>query len=195
MDFVTGATYETNPEKLNDANAWFRIDRFLDASAAVLQRHTGPNGISVFSARRQSGGTESVYKNPRDGGWFRFTSQRQDEPLYRLDLTAISIGRLPHDAMLVFPELQRLAKDIPIADLEEHLLPVFVSMLRDGRAWMAKIVLATWPEMNDFADKVMPNTEWDELRRRDATFGAQYRNALASEGVRFSWSDPRKLPQ
>lgn len=185
LRFSFGVAYPTNPEKLSEDNAWFRIDRFVDASGAALKRLAAPKNTELFAAERQNGSIESLQRNPRDASWFRFTSLDKDQDFYRLELEATSIGQRPPESALAFPDVNRLAQDVAVTDLDQQVLPAFLVFLREGRVWMAKLALSAWPEMRELGEKAMPGANWDELRRRDAEFGEQYRAALARQGIRF----------
>ena len=185
LRFNFGVAYQTNPEKLSEDNAWFRIDQFVDASGAALKRLAASKNTELFAAERQSGSIESLQRSARNASWFRFTSLNKDQNFYRLELEATSIGQRPPESALAFPDVKRLGQDVAITDLDQQVLPAFLVFLRDGRVWIVKLALSAGPEMHELGEKAMPGANWDELRRRDAEFGEQYRAALARQGIRF----------
>jgi hypothetical protein len=189
LSFGFAVGYKSNPEKLPEANAWFRIDRFVDAAPAL--KHLGKKDKSeLFAAERNGGSVEALQVEPGDPSWFRFTSLTSGEPFYKLELDATRIDQPLPDGALAFPDPKRLPQGLHLTDLDALTLPGFLLSLRDGRAWMAKLALCAGPVVREPAEKLMPNTDWDALRKRDATFGAAYRKELAEQGVELPTYPP-----
>jgi hypothetical protein len=150
----------------------------------VALKHVGKQENSeLFVAERNGGSVESLQVPRGNASWFRFTSMSGGESFHRLELNATKIDEQLPETALAFPDPKRLPEDVHLTDLDQQTLPTFLVFVRDGRAWVAKMALAVGPEMRDPAEKVMPNADWAELRKRDATFGAAYRKALAEQGV------------
>lgn len=182
-----GFAVEAKPklEQLDAANAWFRVDRFVAAAAPTLRSLRVKENVEWFAAERRDGIVESVQIDRLDASWFRFTSGKGGEDYYGLEMHATGIGEKPNDAALAFPDPARLPADIHLTEVDIQTLPGFLAMLRDGRAYMAKLALAAGPDVRELAEKIMPKPDWDELRKRDATYGAAYRTALAEQGFRL----------
>lgn len=174
---------ELESAKQGDSNAWFRIDQFVAASGAALKRRQSPKGIELFAAERP-GAVESLQMKSRDASWYRFTSRRKDEDFDKLELEATQIGRPIPAASLAFPDYKRLRQDIAVTELDSQSLLGFVAMLRDGRVWLAKLVLTAGGEA-DQLKLAFPSANWEELRRRDAELGPRYRAALARQGLQL----------
>lgn len=183
LSFSFGVDCKTAPEKLAESNAWFRIDRFVDDAALKPVENKGTS--QSFTAERAGGNVEWLQVEPGDPTWFRFRSSNDDEDFDRLQLHATHIGQKLPEAALAFPDPRRLPAELHLADLDQQSLPTFLVLLRDGRAWMAKLALSAGPDMRRDAERLLPDADWDELRARDATFGAAYRKALAEQGVRL----------
>jgi hypothetical protein len=182
LTFSFAVACKPTPEKLDEANAWFRIDRFLE-SAGTLERLATRDNTELWAAERKGGSVESVQLEPGDARWFRFTSTAGGASFYGLELYATGIGEQPPANALAFPDVKRLAANVRLMDLDEQMLPAYLVVLRDGRAWLAKMGLAAGPTMRESAAKVMRDVDWGRLRERDETFGAAYRKALAEQGV------------
>jgi hypothetical protein len=181
LSFNFSVDFKSKPEKLEEANAWFRIDRFVEGTTAL--KYVGKRGRwEVFAAERGDGGIESLWVEPGDPSEFRFTSTAGGASFHRLELNATKIDEPVPDAALAFPDPNRLPSDVNLTDLDEQALATF---LRDGRAWMVKMTLAAGPEGRNDAERVMPDVDWDALQARDATFGAAYRKALEEQGVKL----------
>jgi hypothetical protein len=150
-------------------------------STPALKRSVAQDDTESFTAGRKGGSIEALQRAPSDASWFRFKSTSGGERPTKLELHVTAIdGRLPKSA-LAFPDLKRFPANVHLTDLDQQQLPTFVVLLRDGRAWMAKMALAGGPP--GFAEKAMPKVDWAQLRERDASFGAAYRKALAAQGV------------
>lgn len=182
LNFTVGVETNSDPAKLDEANSWFRIDRFVNSEHTLKQLAT-QDGTELFAAERKGGSVESLQRAPGDASWFRFKSKSGGESFYRLELHVTSIDKeLPKNA-LAFPDMKRLPENVHLTELDQQMLPQFRVLLRNGGAWVAKMTLAAGPTVRDFAEKVMPNANWTQLRERDVTFGAAYRKALAEQGV------------
>ncbi|HEV7300493.1 MAG TPA: hypothetical protein VGN72_14085 [Tepidisphaeraceae bacterium] len=182
LSFDIGVYHKSKREKLNDENAGFRIDRFVEAAATLA--HVGRRGnADLFAAERGGGSVESLAVDPAKADTFRFTSRKGRESFDWLELEATMIDQpLPQNAF-AFPDTARLPKGIHLVELDEQALPLFLGLLQNGTALTAKMGVAAGPA-------ALPGAEWDALRKRDATFGAIYRKALAEQGVEL-----RTLPQ
>jgi hypothetical protein len=184
LSFGFAVDRKSDPEKLAKANAWFQIDRFVAAMGPALKRLDAPADVELFAVERQGGSIDSIRKNVGDAASFRFTSTVKGQDFSRLELEARNIGEHLPDSELAFPEVKRLGQDVAMTEADQLL--EFLALLSDGRAWMGKLALAGGGEAFAAAKKEMPDVDWDELRRRDAKFGEQYRAALARQGVRFA---------
>jgi hypothetical protein len=187
LGFGFAVDFKSNPAKLNEANAWFRVDRFVDATAAAtaLKRVGEKENVDLFEAERQGGTVESLQIDRANASWFRFSSKIRGEDYYKLELDATKIGQPLPDGALAFPDVQRLPPSVHLTELDQQMSPAFLVSLRDGRAWMAKLAIAGGPTVRESADKMLLNADWDELRKRDSRFGAAYRAALAEQGVQL----------
>jgi hypothetical protein len=192
--FAFNVTHLSNPEKLTQHNSHFRLDQFVEASAPLLKRVEAPAGTILFAAEREGGKIESIQKDPKDPRWFRFTSQSKEDDFYRLELDAKHINQQLPATALFFPDLEALKAKLPITEIEDDVLPTFLVILRDGRAWLAKLALAGGPKMRQDAEKLIPNANWKELSDRDAKLGADYRAALAAKGIRLRLHKPDPPP-
>lgn len=184
LSFGFAVNRKSDPAKLAEANSWFRLDRFVAAMGAALKRLDAPADVELFAVERQGGRIDSIRKNVGDAAWFGFTETAKGADFSTLELEARNIGEHLPDAALAFPEMKRLGQDVAITEADQLL--TFLALLRDGKAWASKMVLASGGEAFAAAKKEMPDTDWDELRRRDAKLGEQYRAALARQGVRFA---------
>ncbi len=192
MSFNFGVDQD-DPHAPNESNSWFRIDRFVDTTPSLKRIETAP-GLELYAAQRK-GGIESLQIRPGDASWFRFASRSGDESFYRIELEATRINKQIPDTALAFPDFKKLPPSIHPTELDQYLFSTFLVFLRDGRAWMAKLALAMGPEMQDRAKGVMPNADWDELRKRDAALGAAYRKALEEQGIHFQKYHVAPTPQ
>jgi hypothetical protein len=192
LSFSIGVECKSDPEKLDEANSWFRVDRFAAGTPGL--EHRGRRGDwEVFAARRADGTVDSLQTRPGDATRFRFTSTAGagggggggagEASFDRLEVEAARIGEPLPAAALAFPDPKRLPPDVHLTDLAQQPLPAFLGDLRGGRAWLAKMVLAAGPDKLVDARKEMPEADWDALRARDARLGAAYRKALAEQGV------------
>ena len=182
LSFSIGVDLKSDPQKLEESSAWFRIDRFVAATPQL--KPLGRQGNSdLFAAERKDGSVESLQVGPPDAGWFRFTSMSGGESFYRIELHATHIDEPLPASALAFPDAKRFPADVNLVDLDQQLLPAFVVFLRDGHAWMTKLAVSGGPTVQDSVGKTLGNVDWAELRERDARFGAVYRKALAEQGV------------
>jgi hypothetical protein len=185
MAFSFGAQHGTANE-LKKLNSYIRIDRFVSDSAKNLRQLDSPPGTVLFAAERADGKDENVeaIQQPATGAdSFRFTSMRKGEDHYMLEMQVSDIGSpLPPQAF-AYPNLAALRRNIAVADLDDQLLPVYAIMLRDGRAWMAKVGLSAGSDLQKQGDLMLDNPDWNELRHRDKDLGSKYRAALARQGI------------
>ena len=185
LSFGFGVNVKSDPKLVETLkSSSFRIDRFVDPLAnAPWQLGRSDRGRS-FTASRTNGGVEAVEQMPGDSSWFRFTSGKVDREFQSVELEAKHIARPIPDALIAFPDLASLRRDVDIDELSDQKLRAFLAILKDGRAWMVKLALAFGDREN--AKRLMPHTDWEELRRRDAELGARYRAALDRQGIRLS---------
>jgi hypothetical protein len=181
LGFSLGVDYRTDPAKLPESNSRFRIDQFVAATPA-FERSRDQDNAERFAAERKGKYVEAVKLRAGDHA-FSFTSTSKGESYASLELHATNIGQPLPEGALAFPDLTRLKQQIRVQDIDEQMLPTFVVMLRDGRAWMAKMALAGGEVIRGSARKLMPTVDWDALRKRDAALGAAYRKALAEQGI------------
>ena len=184
MSFDLGVGLESNPQKLEKWNAWVRLEPFVAASRAKLERLKSAPGRVLFAAERADA-VESIDKPAEDDGSFRFTSLEKGKDFYRLELEARHVGRPLPEGALAFPDVKELAADVPLKEIDASIIAAFAALLRDGRAWMAKMVFAVGPDVPDRAKAMALGADWDVLRRRDKELGATYRAALARQGVKL----------
>lgn len=88
---------------------------------------------------------------------------------YRLELEARHVGRPLPEGALAFPDVKELAADVPLKEIDQTLIVAFAALLRDGRAWMAKMVFAVGPDVPDRAKAMAPGADWDVLPPRQGT--------------------------
>ena len=181
LTFTWGIHTTTKVEELKKSDSFFRIDRFVSASGKSLRRLDALPGVLLFAAERAGGHVESIQQSQTEPS-FRFTSHQRQEADYALELEAAHIGDDPPDA-LTFPDMRKLGAQIAITDLDDQMLPVFVVMLQDGRAWLAKFGLAGGTMMREAAERASGKVDWEALRKRDDALGKRYRDALAKQGL------------
>jgi len=182
LNFSFGAQNAT-PNQLKKWSSKIRVDRFVSASAKSLRRLDTVPDVLLFAAERPDGNIEAIQQPAAGADSFRFTSLKKGDDHYMLELQVANIGAsLPAQA-LAYPDLPALRRDIAVTDLDDQLLPAFIVLLRDGRAWMAKFGLAAGPELQKKGDQLLNNPDWDDLRRRDKDLGPRYRAALAKQGI------------
>jgi hypothetical protein len=185
MNFSFNFELKSDPKKLADANAWFRIDRFIEASADRLKRVDAPaGGGEIWAAERHEGTIDSVQLDPADPTWFNFRSLLKATEYYSLELHATHIGRPLPAAALAFPDLTKLAKEIHVENFNLKVKPALIDAFASGRCFAPKLALAG---ENDRAalKKVLPNVDIDLLRAADLRFSARYRAALAKQEINF----------
>jgi hypothetical protein len=174
---------QTRPESLEKFNSAFRIDQLV---AALRFNRTELDGAPrSFAAERESGMADLIQKDDVDKSWFRYAGLNKKEHFYSMQLEAKHIGEKIPDSALAFPELKKLAEDVAVTELDMKGMADFLKIVRDGRAWLAKMAICGGPTIREAAEKIMPNTDWDELARRDKDFGGKYREALAKAGVKL----------
>jgi hypothetical protein len=161
-----------------------RLEPFVAASRAKLERLKSAPGRVLFAAERADA-VESVDKPAEDDGSFRFTSLEKGKDFCRMELEARHVGRPLPEGALAFPDVKQLAADVPLKEIDASIIAAFAALLRDGPAWMAKMVFAVGPDVPDRAKAMAPGADWDVLRRRDKELGATYRAALARQGVKL----------
>jgi len=182
LNFSFGAQNAT-PNQLKKWSSKIRVDRFVSASAKSLRRLDTVPDVLLFAAERPDGNIEAIQQPAAGADSFRFTSLKKGDDHYMLELQVANIGAsLPAQA-LAYPDLPALRRDVAVTDLDDQLLPAFIVLLRDGRAWMAKFGLAAGPELQKKGDQLLNNPDWDDLRRRDKDLGPRYRAALAQQGI------------
>lgn len=186
LEYAFGVRFELKPENLKNTVAFFRVDRFA-AGASSLTNVGGKGNVQSYAATRRDGGVESLQIEPGNSGWFRFTSMHAGDDFCSLELEATDINGEVPDAALAFPDAKKFPTDVHLVELEPKMLPVFLTLLRDGGLFMTKLGTryATDAEMREGAEKSLPSINWDELRKRDASFGRAYREALAEQGLRL----------
>jgi hypothetical protein len=151
----------------------------------------------AFGAQRQNGNIESVQCSRNDPSWFRFTSLKMGESLYRLDLRNYRISKpIPVSAM-AFPDVERLGKAIAVVELEPEAQQKFILDIGSGGIWAVKLALAGGggPDLKASVEKFMPGVGLDALRQSDKDLGAHYRAALAAQGVKFEPIKPQPVPE
>jgi hypothetical protein len=186
----------TDPRKLDEHNSWFRIDRFIEASRLELKRLNGAEEPALFGAQRENGNIESVQCRGNDPSWFRFTSLKMGESFYRLDLRASRISKPIPVSAIAFPDVERLGKAIAVAELDAEAQQKFILDIGRGGIWAVKIALAGGgPDLKASVERFMPGIDVDALRQSDKEFGAQYRAALAAQGIKFEAIKLQLVPE
>jgi hypothetical protein len=184
LSFNFNFEYKSDPKKLAEANAWFRIDRFVEASAAELKQVEARAGSVTWAAERKSGGIESLQVDPADPTWFSFRSLVNGKNFYALEVRATGIGRATPAASLVFPDVTKLAREVPVEQFDLKAKPALIEAFASGRCFTPKLALAG-DDPSATLQKVLPKVDVDALRQQDARFSARYRAALAAQGVTF----------
>lgn len=177
---------ETNPAKLEQANSFFRIDRFVAAVRDKLQRLETKDGTTLYAADRGTA-VEALQTAPAKDDWFRFTSSSKEDGFYRLELDARHVGKPVPQIALAFPDVERLGRDVPIKTATAGALPAALA-LGGGTATIGlKLALIEDP---DAGPSSIPPAALEQYRRRDAQLGQTYRAALAKQGLRFPTQAP-----
>jgi hypothetical protein len=184
LSFNFNFEFKTDPKKLADANAWFRIDRFVEASAADLKRVESPAGSQIWAAERKGGAIESVQADPDDPTWFRFRSLANGKDFYALELHATAIGRPTPKESLTFPDSEKLAREVPLEEFDLKAKPALIDAFASGRTFTPKLALAS-EDPAATLKKILPKVDVNALREQDARFSARYRAALAAQRVKF----------
>jgi hypothetical protein len=189
LEFQFNAHFLADAKKLETETSWFRIDKFVEASGANLKRLDGaPAGTELFGAERAGGSIESVQRDAKDPSWFRFTSVREGQDYYALDLRASDISKAVPDRALAFPDLAKLGKSVPLAKIDEQDKAGLVADIKSGKAWAAKLAIAGG---QSFRERLRASDrDWEALRKRDEALGNKYRAALAEQGIRFAPVEP-----
>jgi hypothetical protein len=183
LNFAWGVQFSSSATRLADHNSYFRIDKLVASPRGAMVRETIGADVERFVVVRGEQ-TDAVTLKHGDASWFGFKSG-YEQTSETLELTASHINQPVPESALAFPDVERMPAETRVTELEESALPLFLVFLRDGRAFMAKMVLAGGPISAKEAEQFMPGVNWDELRERDRTFGAAYRTALAEQGVRL----------
>ncbi len=190
LNFKIGVSCRTNSEVEHDDMAWFRIDRFVEASGELLRRAESDASCERYQLHRDSGKIESIEVDPQDSSWFRFASRESDQDYCRFEMNARSIGQTVPNTALVFPDSNRLAWDFMLVEIDSRRGPALVdSLLHDGHGWIAKLALAAGEEMQKTADSILASPDWEILRSRDHELGSKYKAALAEQRVQFQMSE------
>jgi hypothetical protein len=188
LTFRSGVDISEVPETVAKTKTSFRVDRFVHASRDHLRAVDSGREAVLFVAQRPDGGVEAVQVPRGELNGFRFTSSRQGENFYRLELEARLAGGLPAGTTR-FPDVARLQHDVQIVDFDEQRMPNFSALLKNGQASIEKMALAGGAEVQKSVDqalqkKGLPAANWDGLRQRDRKLGEVYRAALAKQGIR-----------
>ena len=179
---VSMGVQQGKPEGLDRFNSEFRIDRFVRASAERLRPLDSPSG-KLVAAERADGTVEAVQLFSK--AEFRFTSLRRGEKEYALELNARGIGKPVPAKELMYPDLKPLSADLRVYEPAAAERQQFAEQLRTGRAFMAKLALASGPDMQERAGAFI-KPDWDALRVRDKELGEKYRPALAKQGIEIA---------
>src|SRR5262245_36258412 len=182
LAFNSGITLNKDPKKL--AASSFRVDRFVSASAGSLLQLEAAQDTQLFAAQRVDAYIEAIQVPSGKLDWFRFTSSKEGQDFFRLELEARLPRALP-DGALRFPDLAGLRRDIDVADLDEQLMPDLVGFLKSGYALTVKMALSGGEEIRKDVEKALSSPDWNELRERDRRLGGAYRTALSRQGLTF----------
>jgi hypothetical protein len=176
--------FKTDPKKLEESNAWIRLDRFVEASAAELKRVETPAGAGVWAAERRGGAIESVQADPADPSWFSFRSLANGKDFYALEVHATGIGRPTAAESVAFPDVEKFGRDVPVEPFDLKAKPALFDTFTSGRCFTPKLALAG-EDPATAIKRIFPKVDVDALREQDARFSAHYRAALAAQGVTF----------
>jgi hypothetical protein len=179
LSFQIGVGYKTKVDDLKESNSWFRVDRFVEASAARLKPVDSKDNLLEFSATRDEGSVETIQFKPGETNWLSFASKPATKTLPSLELKATHIGQRVPESLLSFPAVDQIPPEVHLTNLDEQMLPAFVVLLKDGQAYTAKVEVAA--AGTEHASEIP-----EAVRESDKKLGAAYRAALAEQGVRFA---------
>ena len=194
LKFNMGMDTASSPDakSITDPGSWVRIDHFVEAVGAELKRLDSPADVALFGRDRGTS-IESLQTRPGDPKSFHFTSLKRGNTFYTMDVRASHIDQPVPAATLAFPDVERLGKELKVTRAEPGFVSQTASLLRNGRAWVIKLALGGNADDLAAVEKLLASKpDWDELRKRDARLGAEYRRALERQGVQLPSAQPNE---
>jgi hypothetical protein len=100
----------------------------------------------------------------------------------------VKFGAVPLAAVRL-PDVAALRRHIEVVDLDEQRMVTLVKALKSGVASTVKLALAGGEPIRAEMDRGLVGLDWEDLRERDRTFGAEYRAALTEQGFLYRVGD------
>jgi hypothetical protein len=187
LSFDFSVNYTTGQlDSAKTASSFTAIADFL-ASDAKLEQFDRDDGSELFAVQGANGRIDAVQIPRGELKWARFFSARADEKAYHVEME-VKFGAVPSAAVRL-PDVAALRRHIKVVDLDEQRMVTLVKALKSGVASTVKLALAGGEPIRAEMDRGLVGLDWEDLRERDRTFGAEYRAALTEQGFLYRVGD------
>lgn len=176
------------PIEQKDFQSGIALDKLVFTNEKKIMKQSGVNGVSRFIFQHEDR-TITIEKSSGDKSWFQFTATEGDTRVLELEVRYIGTS-LPTGA-LILPNMAELAKSITVVEIDNTTAESRIPQFFTGRVLVPKLGLALGSEK----EEALKEFDWNKLRTRDTKLGAQYRDALTKQGIRFTGVKQTLKPQ